>query len=303
MEPRSIIRQAHMGAITCLVPNKSSRYLLSGGQDRSINLYNIATTTRVQTYSVHAGAVLGLDILPDGSKFVSGGADRKVTVWDVERSTLAHKFFGHEGSVTSVSWGANGDLVVSGSWDGTVRFWDCRSNDYKPLQVLSDSKDGISAVEVDENAKVVYTGSLDGHLRAYDIRKGVLVTEPLEAPISGMRILEDGVLVIGTLRSKLVLLDVSGGNGVINSFQNDDFVNEEYALRPAISGSKIVSASETGTAIVWNLNNLTTNSKPEKIPIPNAGTKGFAIAGLDNGAESDDLQFATSTATGDILIY
>lgn len=50
----------HKGAANTVVYNTGSAYLLSGGQDRQIKLWNPRAGTEVQTYSGHGYEVLGI---------------------------------------------------------------------------------------------------------------------------------------------------------------------------------------------------------------------------------------------------
>lgn len=46
----------------CCFSSGNGRYLISGGQDRAIRLYNCETTSLVQTYTSHGYEVLGLAV-------------------------------------------------------------------------------------------------------------------------------------------------------------------------------------------------------------------------------------------------
>ena len=72
-----------------------------------------------------------------------------------------------------MAFGGDGDsVVVSGSFDATVRLWDCKSQNVKPIQVLEEARDSVSAVWV--GGHEVVTGSVDGRMRVYDLRMGMV---------------------------------------------------------------------------------------------------------------------------------
>jgi mitogen-activated protein kinase organizer 1 len=57
-KPRSHITGAHTGPIQALSFNKQGEYIISGGQDRLIKLWNTSTTACIQEYEGHGWEVL-----------------------------------------------------------------------------------------------------------------------------------------------------------------------------------------------------------------------------------------------------
>ena len=68
-------------------------------------------------------------------------------------------------------------LFGIGSFDATVRIWDCKSQSAKPIQVLDESGDSISSVDV--RGHEIATGSVDGKVRVYDLRRGMVSVDEI----------------------------------------------------------------------------------------------------------------------------
>lgn len=66
-------------------------------------------------------------------------------------------------------------LCCAGSFDATVRIWDCKSQSTKPIQVLEDSGDSVSSLDV--LGHEIVTGSVDGKMRLYDLRMGMIYAD------------------------------------------------------------------------------------------------------------------------------
>ncbi|KAI6359702.1 hypothetical protein MCOR25_006969 [Pyricularia grisea] len=201
-------------------------YILTGSADRSIRLYNPQPTTSaadgslpegrlIQTYSAHGYEVLSLAVAGDNARFASSGGDRTVFLWDVATATTLRRFGndGHTSRVNCVAFGGDGDSVlVSGGFDTTVKLWDCKGggNGSKPIQTLTDSRDGISALAV-RDAEVV-TGSVDGRVRTYDVRMGRCVVDVVGPSVTSLCLSRDGnALLVGSLDSSLRLMDRAAG--------------------------------------------------------------------------------------------
>ena len=59
-KPPPLVLSSHKGPVHIAVYNTGSSYLLTGGQDRQIKLWNPSTGVEVKSYSGHGYEVLGL---------------------------------------------------------------------------------------------------------------------------------------------------------------------------------------------------------------------------------------------------
>lgn len=138
------------------------------------------------------------------------------TAQTVRRFT--HHSEGHVGRVNCVAMGGAGDsLVVSGGFDTTVRVWDARAGGggggggSKPVQVLDDASDAISAVVV-RGAEIV-AGSVDGRVRSYDVRAGRVTADVIGASVASLCLTADAkAVLVGSLDSRVRLMDRESGS-------------------------------------------------------------------------------------------
>ncbi|KAJ4409422.1 hypothetical protein N0V82_009489 [Gnomoniopsis sp. IMI 355080] len=256
-------------------------YILTGSADRSIRLYNPSSNSNnspagvsslpegrlIQTYAAHSKEVLSLAVSADNARFASGGGDRTVFLWDVATAKTLRRFShateGHVGRVNCVAMGGAEDaLVVSGGFDTTVRIWDCRSGGGgggvggKPVQVLDEAKDAVSAVVV-RGAEIV-AGSVDGRVRGYDMRMGKCVTDVIGASVGSLCLTQDGkAMLVGSLDSKIRLMDREGG-GCLKTYGGDEgskgWKNEDLRVQSVLGGKERfvvagdeMTGDETGT--------------------------------------------------------
>ena len=70
--------KAHVGAVHVVHYNANGQYCLSGGQDRSIILWNPNTGAKIKSYEAHGWEVLDIAISFDNAKFASVGGDKAV---------------------------------------------------------------------------------------------------------------------------------------------------------------------------------------------------------------------------------
>lgn len=98
--------------------------LASGGFDRAVRLWGVASGREWATLQGHGGWVAAVAFSPDGSLLATGSHDQTIKLWDAatgrERATLR----GHTGNVYAVDFAPDGSLLASGSLDGSVRIWE-----------------------------------------------------------------------------------------------------------------------------------------------------------------------------------
>jgi len=108
----------------CFSPD--SKYIASGGWDRTIKLWEVSTGKLVRTFEGHKYAVTSVCFSPDGDYIASGSGDNTIKLWEVSTEKLVRTFEGQYG-VLSVCFSLDGKYIASGSWDGTIRLWDVKS--------------------------------------------------------------------------------------------------------------------------------------------------------------------------------
>ncbi|KAJ3947242.1 uncharacterized protein N0V96_003632 [Colletotrichum fioriniae] len=253
-------------------------YILTGSADRNIRLYNPAShnqpqrygsainsnktpgTTKtvipegrlIQTYTAHGYEVLDLSVSSDNERFASVGGDRAAFLWDVTTAKTIRRFggnaHGHTARVNCVSFAGDGDsLVISGGFDTSVRVWDAKSNSAKPIQVLDEAKDAITALAV-RDAEVI-AGSVDGRVRSYDVRMGRCVTDVIGASVTSLKLTRDGkAMLVGSLDSKIRLMDRESGT-CLKTYADDGWRSEELRVQAVLGGKeKYVIAGDELTA-------------------------------------------------------
>ena len=69
----------------------------------------------------HSGAVIGLDVSPDGRVLATAGSDRTVRLWDTATQRELRVLIGHTKDLRQVRFAPNGRWLASAGKDATVR--------------------------------------------------------------------------------------------------------------------------------------------------------------------------------------
>ena len=190
--------EGHKGAVNVCRYTYSGDYCMSGGEDRTIMLWNplkllapaaappsssssggsgrdaLDSCLLVKSYcGAHGYAINDISISRDNERFASCGGDKTVFVWDITRGEVVRRLNGHTQRVNSVELSAEGGLLLSASYDKSILAWDLRSNSREPVQRMEDFTDSVTkVVHTQELAGYIAGSCVDGSVRVYDLRKG-----------------------------------------------------------------------------------------------------------------------------------
>ena len=103
-----------------------AEWIVAGGEDGSIKLWNLTSDFPPVAFPGHSYAVADLAVSPDGTRVASASKDRSVRVWDVNgpREVFACP---HDHWATAVAFSGDGKTLFSASADRKVRVWDAAS--------------------------------------------------------------------------------------------------------------------------------------------------------------------------------
>ncbi|KAH8663975.1 WD40-repeat-containing domain protein [Xylariales sp. PMI_506] len=289
-------------------------YILAGSSDRSIRLYNptpsgsnhsgssLITSTStssqsslgtqtpegrlIQTYAAHGYEVLSLSVSTDNARFASSGGDRSVFLWDVSTAQTIRRLGGnqqsHSSRINCVTFAGEDDtLLVSGGHDTTVRIWDVKGGSVKPIQILTEARDAISAVCV--RGPEIVSGSVDGRVRTHDVRMGRCLTDVIGPSVTSLCLTKDGkAVLVGSLDSKIRLMDRDNGS-CLRTYAQPGLRNEELRVQSVLGGKEqyVIAGDEmtgapgvNGEGRLWAWDILTGELKAQvRVPWGPAGTE------------------------------
>jgi WD40 repeat protein len=91
----TVVTEATGSAINACIYNTTGEYLLTGGKDRTVRLWNPEKRYCIKTYEAHGWEIYDLAVSPENGKFASCGGDKTVFLWDVLTGLTIRRFSGH----------------------------------------------------------------------------------------------------------------------------------------------------------------------------------------------------------------
>ncbi|KAG8439324.1 hypothetical protein GDO86_005520 [Hymenochirus boettgeri] len=156
-------------------------YLLSGGWDRRLCVWDLHTCSLIETFSrpeldhwsedreaACDGAILDLCYSPKRKEFAYSSSDGNIYIRRFatisSQMSLVNVITGHEAEVTSIVWHHHLHKWISGSEDGTIRIW---SEEGSRCESILVTKEVVTCICIDQVNGCIVAGVQDT-VRVYD---------------------------------------------------------------------------------------------------------------------------------------
>lgn len=127
--------QGHFEAIDVVAITPDSQTAVTGGDDATIRVWNLATRKQRRLLWGHTAPIQELKVTPDGKQVVSGSSDGTVRVWDLATGKAIYTFahpsekyrLGHrerQVPIEAIALSPDGQTLVSSDGFGNLKVWD-----------------------------------------------------------------------------------------------------------------------------------------------------------------------------------
>ena len=147
------------GEVLALAVTSDGKYVVSGGRDSNIAVFDARTNGLIKTLPGHKGAVTCMGFRRGTYSLYSGGEDRSVKVWDLNEMGYLETLFGHQDPLYSLDCWTK-ETPITSSADRTLRIWKIQNETHLILRGHKASIDNVSMVD---DSRYV-SGGQDGSL-------------------------------------------------------------------------------------------------------------------------------------------
>jgi WD40 repeat protein len=124
------VLKGHKKQVWCVAVSGDCQRIASGGDDKSIILWDARTGEEICVLHGHQNTVWGLAFSPCGKFLISAGNENNIYLWTLDQGAGPTQFRtleGHTRVVNSVKFSVDGQKIVSASEDGKVMIWETRT--------------------------------------------------------------------------------------------------------------------------------------------------------------------------------
>lgn len=155
--------------------HKSGRVLVTGGDDKKVNLWAVGKQSCFMSLSGHTTPIECVQFNHVEEHVCAGSQAGALKIWDLEAAKLVRTLTGHRSSVKCIDFHPIGDFLTSGSLDCSVKLWDSRKKGY--IFSYPGHKAGVYSVKFSPDGQWITSGSEDCTIKIWDIRMGRCIKE------------------------------------------------------------------------------------------------------------------------------
>ncbi|KJH46025.1 WD domain, G-beta repeat protein [Dictyocaulus viviparus] len=179
----------HTGWVRAVDVEPLNQWFASGGGDRIIKIWDLATGKLRLSLTGHISAVRAVKVSPRHPFLFSGGEDKQVEYlelrygshirificfqvkcWDLEYNKVIRHYHGHLSAVQALSIHPTLDVLLTCARDSTTRVWDMRTK--AQVHCLTGHTNTVSDVVSQAAEPQVVTASHDSTVRLWDLASG-----------------------------------------------------------------------------------------------------------------------------------
>jgi WD40 repeat protein len=159
--------------IFALALSPDGKKLASGGCDRLVRVWDLASGKLEHSIENHADWVLGVAFTPDGKGLATASRDKTAKVWDLAGKESLLTFPDHQDHVYAVAITADGKTGISIGSDKNIRSWqatDAAKAIGKQVKVLGSHGDAVFRMAYRNDAKnpLLATGGADKSVKLWN---------------------------------------------------------------------------------------------------------------------------------------
>ncbi|KAI0240492.1 Protein NEDD1 [Lamellibrachia satsuma] len=201
---------------TCVSFNSTSRFLIGGGPDGIIHIWDLKTMKLKKSYKDHKGPLTSLQFNCDDTVIASASETGDVILYNIISGQSCSPLVTQKGqAVRQVQYSHFRKSLLGSVCDsGTVSLWDTNRNTLTHAFITPHSAPATGLAFSLINDMLLMSVGLDKKIVCYDVHgKDVVQTMVAESPLTSVSMMHDGTtLAVGSIRGKVYIYDLRKGS-------------------------------------------------------------------------------------------
>ena len=163
------IPNAHRGGVTALVLSSNQRFVISGGQEGEVRVWELRSRELVSHLKEHTMMVTCIALFDDDVHALTCSRDRSFLCWDLRREKRISNQTQRMGGMNAIALSRDQTQVMTVGQERKITYWDLR--EANPVQV-ADHEGEARCIAVSYTGQFIATGSNDQLVRLWDYATG-----------------------------------------------------------------------------------------------------------------------------------
>lgn len=240
----------HSGAVYAIAVASNGKFLISGGSDESIHVWDVESRRAMKPLPNIGGPVVAVGISPDNKTAATAAARlfedaNQVDVWDVPSGKFLGRLRGMKNPIQCLAFSPDGRKVAAGAEDGAVLVWTLDGK--TPTIRLPGHKSNVTAIQFLAGGERVLTACRDGSLALWEVATGTVrgAMPGTVGPIRGMASSGSRIALAGNQ------LRLRHGDGSFVNFSGHHGPMECVAISPG--RRHLLAGGNDGSVLLWQV--------------------------------------------------
>lgn len=153
----------HKGKVTCCAISPDDKYLVTGGEDTYIKIWDLETLEHVKDFKAHQSTVTSLAFrkTTNSLDLFSASTDRSIKAWNLDQFGFVDTMYGHQDGIMQIDVLSRARVISCGGFDKTVRSFKVAE---ESQLVFNGYEDAISIDTITMlNEEHFVSGAMDGY--------------------------------------------------------------------------------------------------------------------------------------------
>jgi WD40 repeat protein len=196
----------HTGAVTCLAVVPAGTFLITGGEDKTVRIWEVASGKQLRSFQGHMTRVTAVASRGDGKQIASASEDGAVRLWDLNTTDDHRALTEATDSLWAVAFSPDGKRVAAAGSDLSIRVYNPETG--KIEATLAGAKSPVTSLAFFPDSNRLVAAGGDQVVVIWDVAKQKPIKELRghESAIMSVAVSEDSKLIVsgGTLGDRTV---------------------------------------------------------------------------------------------------
>jgi len=165
-DAHKIVRGGHAVSTLCLSNNE--KFVLSGGEDGAVRMWEIRSKEMVTHLKEHKSRVSQFALFSDDVHAISCSLDRSFLCWDLMAEKRISTHTQRTGGLNAIALSSDQSVVMTCGKEQSVTFWDLR--EHEAVRTIQHQGEATCIGVMKSNANIFATGGEDNVVRLWDMR-------------------------------------------------------------------------------------------------------------------------------------